>query len=75
MLVYGGCLCDGNCHSHNDLPLQAGKGNGSLKPAHHIEYAKGTPMANLFFSLLDKMKVPPEKLGDSTGQLEHQSEI
>jgi hypothetical protein len=76
MLVYGGAICDGNSHSHRDLPLLvAGRGDGRLKTGRHIEYAKGTPMTNLYLTLLDRMNVPTERLGDSTGQLEHLTEI
>ena len=72
MIVYGGAICDGNSHSHEDLPvLVAGRGDGQIKPGRHVAYAKGTPMTNLFLSLLDRMQVPTEKLGDSTGQLQH----
>jgi len=71
MIVYGGAICDGNSHSHRNLPvLLAGRGDGRLKPGRHIEYAQGTPMTNLYLSLLDRMNVKVESLGDSTGHLE-----
>lgn len=74
MIVYGGAICDGNSHSHYDLPvLLAGRGNGKLKPGRHIAFEKGTPMTNLYLSLLENMEVPTEKLGDSTGSLRHLS--
>ena len=70
MIVYGGAICDGNSHSHNNLPvLVAGRGDGQIKAGRHIEYEKGTPMTNLYVSLLERMDVPVEKLGDSNGQL------
>jgi hypothetical protein len=76
MIVYGGAIADGNAHSHHDLPvLVAGYGNGQLKPGRHVQYAKGTPMTNLYLSLLDRMSVPAEKLGDSTGKLEMLAEL
>ena len=76
MIVYGGAIADGNAHSHVDLPvLLAGRGDGQLKPGRHIAYEKGTPMTNLYLTLLDRMNVPTEKLGDSTGQLQHLTEI
>src|SRR5205823_3909846 len=76
MLVYGSAICDGNSHSHRDLPLLvAGRGDGRLAPGRHIEYPKGTPMTNLYLSLLDRMNVPTERLGDSTGQLQHLTEL
>lgn len=76
MIVYGGAIADGNAHSHYDLPvLLAGHGNGQLKPGRHVQYAKGTPMTNLYLGLLDRMSVPAEKLGDSTGKLELLTEL
>lgn len=76
MLVYGGGISDGNSHSHADLPvLLVGRGDGQLKPGRHISYPKGTPMTNLYVSLLERMDVKTDKLGDSTGKLEHLTEI
>lgn len=76
MIVYGGAIADGNAHSHHDLPvLVAGRGDGKLKPGRHVQYAKGTPMTNLYLSLLERMNVPAEKLGDSTGKLEMLTEL
>jgi hypothetical protein len=70
MVLYGSGINDGNSHSHVDLPLVlAGGGAGSLKPGRHIQFAKGTPMTNLYLSLLERMDVHPEKIGDSTGKL------
>src|SRR5690606_33220058 len=54
MLVYGGAICDGNSHSHENLPvLVAGKGNGRLSSGRHIVYENKTPMTNLYLTLLD----------------------
>jgi hypothetical protein len=76
MIVYVSGLSDGNRHSHEDLPvLLAGRGDGSLKPGRHIAYKKGTPMTNLYLTLLDRMGVQPERLGDSTGKLEHLTDL
>lgn len=70
MLVYGGAISDGNSHAHTDLPvLLAGRGNGQLNPGRHVIYPKGTPMTNLYVSMLGAMGLPAEKLGDSTGTL------
>lgn len=76
MIVYGSGLSDGNRHSHEDLPvLLAGGGGGSLKPGRHIAYKQGTPLTNLYLTLLDRMGVQPEMIGDSTGRLEHLADI
>jgi hypothetical protein len=71
MIVYGSGLGDGNRHNHDDLPiLLAGRGDGSLKPGSHIAFKKGTPITNLYLTLLERMGVQAEKIGDSTGKLE-----
>jgi hypothetical protein len=71
MIVYGGGIADGNRHNHDDLPvLLAGKGNGTLKPGRVIEAPKGTPMTNLYLSLLDRMGAKASRIGDSTGEFD-----
>ncbi len=76
MIVYGSAISDGNQHSHSDLPaLLAGGGNGCLKPGRHIVYKQETPMANLYLTLLDRVGVKPEAIGDSTGKLEHLTDL
>jgi hypothetical protein len=76
MVVYGSGLADGNRHTHEDLPvLLAGRGNGRIKPGRHIIYKPGTPITNLYLSLLDILGVHPEKIGDSTGRVEHLSDL
>lgn len=70
MLVYGAGLSDGNRHSHEDLPtLIAGRGGSFIKPGRRIVYRKETPMCNLFLTMMDRMGVPTEHFGDSTGPL------
>jgi hypothetical protein len=75
MLVYGSSISDGNNHVHENLPIvMVGRGDGSLKPGRHIVYPE-TPMTNLYLSMLDKMGVPTDKLGDSTGRITHLTDI
>lgn len=70
MIVYGSGLSDGNRHTHEDLPvLIVGRG-GAFKTDAHVQYPKNTPMNNLFLTLLDRMGVPSEQIGDSTGPIE-----
>jgi len=72
MIVYGGALSDGNLHLYTNLPtlLVAGGATG-IKGGAHIRYRRGTPMNNLFLTMLDKANVPHvEQLGDSTGRLQ-----
>ena len=75
MLVYGSGLADGNRHEHVNLPVViAGGGCGTIKSGRHLE-VKQTPINNLFISMLDRMGVPGETLGDSTGLIRELSEI
>ena len=65
MIVYASAISDGNEHSHYDLPvLLAGPPGGR-----DVVCPNPTPMTNLYIALLDKMGVPAEKIGDSTGRL------
>ncbi len=71
MIVYGGGISDGNRHSHIDLPvLLAGGGNKTIKQGRVLNATKGTPMSNLYLSMLDRMNVKAERIGDSNGKLE-----
>lgn len=75
-VVYGSSLSDGNRHEHVNLPaFVAGGAAGKMKGGRHIQYKKGTPMTNLFLSMLDMAGVKPEKIGDSTGKIEHLSDL
>jgi hypothetical protein len=70
MVVYGSGLSDGNRHTHEDLPVLMVGNGGGLRPGTHVVYPKDTPMTNLYLTLLDRVGVRTESLGDSTGALE-----
>lgn len=71
MIVYSSSIADGNRHNHDDLPvILAGGGSGTLTPGRLIKAPEGTPMTNLYLSLLDRMDVSAERIGDSNGKLE-----
>ena len=71
LFLYGTGISDSNTHFHDDLPiaLVGGKATG-IKGGRYIRYPKGTPLTNLHVTILEKLGVPVEKLGDSTGKLE-----
>ena len=76
VIMYGSGLGNPNLHEHSNLPvLLAGGGTGQLKTGRHIACPADTPMTNLLLSLLDKVGVRTDKLGDSTGQLQHLSGV
>jgi len=70
LLLYGTAISDSNTHFHDDLPiaLVGGKTTG-ITGNRYVRYPKGTPLANLHLTLLDRLGVQVEKLGDSTGRL------
>ena len=71
IVLHGSSLSDGNEHSHHDLPtMLVGGGAGQIKGGRHIRYKKDTPMPNLYLTLLDKLGVQVDSLGDSTGKLD-----
>ena len=66
VLIYGSNMSNSNAHDHFPLPnLVVGGGAGSLKGHRHLKYPDHTPMTNLLVSVLDKVGVQEEKLGDS----------
>jgi hypothetical protein len=71
VMLYGSALSDGNSHLHENLPvILVGGAGGRLKGNRHIRVPDLTPMTNLHLAVLDKLDVPAEKLGDSTGKLD-----
>ena len=74
MITYGCGISDSNQHLHDNLPvLVAGGGAGHISGGRHLRFANGAPMANLLLTLLDKMGVPVDQLGDSSGRLQELS--
>lgn len=69
MIVFGGGISDPDRHAHDDLPvILAGGGGGTIRPGRHLVVDR-VPMCNLYLSMLDRMGVKEERMGDSTGRL------
>ena len=76
MLLYGGGISNSDRHTHGPLPtLLVGGGAGAITGGRHLVYPEDTPLTNLQLTLLHKVGVPAEKLGDSTGQFTELSEV
>jgi hypothetical protein len=70
IVLYGSGISNSTRHSGDNLPLLVmGGGSGTLKGGRHLTYANKPTMANLLVTLMDKMGVPVEKIGGSTGKL------
>jgi uncharacterized protein DUF1552 len=71
LIMYGSDLSVPTVHSQHDLPIiVAGGASGRIAGGRYIVYpGDTTPLTNLYLTMLDKVGVPTEKLGDSTGKL------
>jgi Protein of unknown function (DUF1552) len=70
-IIYGSGMSDGNTHNHHNLPtVLIGSGAGRIQGGRHLKYPPYTPVTNLFLSVLDKLGVPAETIGDSTGKVD-----
>jgi len=70
-IVYGAGISNSNAHSGENLPIVVvGGGAGRLRGGRHLKFTDKPPMANLLVTLMDKLDVPVEKLGGSTGKMD-----
>lgn len=70
LILYGGGMSDSNSHSPLDLPvLLLGGCGGQIRGGRHLRYADDPLMPNLLVTLMEKMNVPVDTLGESDGRL------
>jgi hypothetical protein len=69
-IVYGSPMADGNLHNHRRCPLIVlGHANGQLAGNVHLKAPDGTPMANVFLSLMHRLgRDDIRSFGDSTDE-------
>lgn len=71
IVLYGSGMSEGNTHNNLNVPVLLVGGSGvALTGDRHWRYPKGTPLANLFLTVLDKLGVPLTAFGDSTSTLD-----
>ena len=69
-ILYGSGISNSTRHAGDNLPLLlAGGGAGKLDGGRHLRYADEPPLANLLVTLMDKLDVPVDRVGGSTGPL------
>jgi hypothetical protein len=67
LIIFGSPMGNSNVHNHKRCPLfLAGHAGGTLKGGLHLKAPDGTPMANVFLTLLRDLGVEMDKFGDST---------
>jgi hypothetical protein len=63
-------MSNSNAHDHFPLPNDVvGGAAGRHRGGQHVKAEDHTPMTNLLVTLLDKVDVPLDALGDSTGTI------
>ncbi|HSP67620.1 MAG TPA: DUF1552 domain-containing protein [Bryobacteraceae bacterium] len=76
ILLFGSGISNSDRHTHGPLPtFVVGGGSGTLKGGRHLIYPEHTPLTNLQLTLLNKLGVKAETLGDSNGQFKELSEL
>jgi len=70
MVLYGSPLGDSNAHNHKRVPIfLAGHANGALKGNLHVRTRDSTPMANVLLTMVHKLGMKMDSIGDSTGEI------
>ncbi len=71
LYLYGSGIGNPSIHDHENLPiLVAGGRTTGLKGGQHIRYEKGTNLANLHVTMLDRVGIRMDSFVDSTGRIE-----
>ena len=68
MFMYGSNMSNSDRHNNYPLPvILVGGANGQLKGGRHIVPPEHTPIANLHLTVLNKLGIERDRIGDSTG--------
>jgi hypothetical protein len=71
LVYYGSPMGDSNVHAHKRVPvLLIGHSSGGLKGNLHVRCQPETPNANVLLTLLHKLGVNMDAIGDSTGEVD-----
>jgi hypothetical protein len=69
LLLFGSNMSDSNLHNHYPLPITlVGGACGRLKGNQHLRYAAKTPLANLHLTLMEKVGIDVDAIGDSNAR-------
>jgi len=70
LVLWGSPMGDSNVHTHRRLPvLLAGHANGQVKGNLHVRCKDETPYANVLLTMLHKLGIEQDAIGDSTGEV------
>ena len=69
-ILYGAGISNSTSHSGTNLPLLVlGGGAGKIKGGRHLRFPADTSNADLLMTLMDKLDMPLDRLGESTNKL------
>lgn len=69
-IVWGSNMSNAPAHNFNPLPtVVIGRAGGAIKGGQHVITPAGTPLNNLWVTLMNRNGVALEKLGNSTGEI------
>lgn len=66
-ILFGSNLGNANAHDANNLPIFLA--GGGFKHGRYVENREGTPLCNLFLTMLNQMGLETDKFAQSTGTL------
>jgi hypothetical protein len=70
LVLYGSPMGDSHTHEHRRVPLfLAGHAGGAVKGNQHSVCPAGTPQANALLTVLRRLGIDREAVGDSTGEI------
>jgi hypothetical protein len=70
ILLFGSNMSNSNAHNQYPLPTAIlGGGAGSIRGGQHISFKDRTPLANVHLTLLQRVGVAIDKVGDSTAAI------
>ena len=67
LTLYGSPMGDSNVHNHKRVPLFLMGHGGGVRGNNHVKVADETPMANVLLTMMNKLGMNMDHLGDSTG--------
>ena len=68
LFLYGSNMSNSNAHNHYPLPTSLVGGWKTVKGGQHLVLPDHTPLANVLLTMLDRVGVTEDKLGNSTGK-------
>lgn len=70
LVFYGSAMANSNVHGHKRVPaIIEGHASGAIKGNLHVRGKEGTPQADILLTIMQKLGMNIEEIGDSTGSI------